>query len=223
MNKIKDYSQSPDNRAQIKAFIIGLAVLVATFGATYLTGLITSLKSASHEVQPPFIFIETEDDLLKAKSPEQIETWQYIGPSQQSSCDESLFNNFLGFGKTFKEGNRVRLEYERDINKYYCFKGVDSKGIANFAGHYIKDLKRPAITFQQTDQSLTASLGNHVDQNTFDVTSWQYVVLASANTACGGEVFSNNQQIFHQPGVELTENNQEISYCFRIRQGGEYT
>ena len=117
----------------------------------------------------------------------------------------------------------MRLEYERDINKYYCFKGVDSKGIANFAGHYIKDLKRPAITFQQTDQSLTASLGNHVDQNTFDVTSWQYVVLANANTACGGEVFGNNQQIFHQPGVELTENNQEISYCFRIRQGGEYT
>ena len=56
MNKIKDYSQSPDNRAQIKAFIIGLAVLVATFGATYLTGLITSLKSASQEVQTTFHF-----------------------------------------------------------------------------------------------------------------------------------------------------------------------
>ena len=223
MNKIKDYGQSPDNRAQIKALIIGLAVLVATFGATYLTGLITSLKSASQEVQPPFIFIETEDDLLKAKSPEQIETWQYIGPSQQSSCDESLFNNFLGFGKTFKEGNQVRLEYERDINKYYCFKGVDEDGVANFVGHYIKDLQRPAITFQQTDRSLTASLGNHVDQSLFDETSWQYIVLADSNTACGSEVFGNSQEIFNQSKVELAENNQEISYCFRIQQGAGYT
>ncbi len=223
MNKIKDYSQSPDNRAQIKAFIIGLAVLVATFGATYLTGLITSLKSASQEVQPPFLFIEIEDDLLKAKSPATIETWQYIGPNQQSSCNESLFNNFLGFGKTFKEGNQVRLEYERDINKYYCFKGVDTEGVANFAGHYIQDLERPAIIFQQTAQSLTASLGNHVEQNIFDETSWQYVVLTNSNTACGSEVFGNSQQIFDQSRVELIENNQEINYCFRIRQGSEYT
>ena len=222
MNKIKDFIQSPDNRSQLKAFVIGLAVLVATFSATYLTGVITSSKEAVKEVQRPHIFLKVEDDILKAKSPSEIKTWQYIGPNQQSSCSEILFDaNFLG--KTFKEGSQVRLEYERDINKYYCFKGINTEGVPNYAGHHVKDLERPAIIFQQTAESLTASLGNHVDKNAFDLDSWQYVVLANSDTACGEKVFKSDQEIFSQPRAELPDNKQEISYCFRIRQSNEYT
>ena len=96
MGKTKNFFQSKDNRHQFKTFVIGLAVLVATFSATLLTGWIASLKSAPTEVEQPNIVFERSGDLLTAKANEEIESWQYVGPRRQSNCNETLFSNFLG-------------------------------------------------------------------------------------------------------------------------------
>ena len=218
MSKIKDFVQAPENRSQIKAFVIGFAVLVATFSATLLTGWITSLKSTPKEVRPPFIFFEQENDLLLAKANRKIETWQYIGPNLQSICGGTLFDDFLGFGQTFKEGDQVRLEYERDLNKHYCFKAVDQDGLTEFGNHYVVDLERPAITFKLTTRRLTASLDARADKQDFDISSWQHAPLKQVASACGREAFSIPELVVNSPLAELPDGELELHYCFRIRK-----
>ena len=215
MPKIKKLLKSPENRQQFKTIIIGMAVLISTFGATLLTGWITSLKSAPEEIFPPNIQFERQGDLLIAKSNQEIETWQYVGPRRKSTCDESIFASLL-VGKTFKEGNQVRLSFERDNNMYYCFRAIDYNQISNLAFYAVTDLEEPIIIFREGQGRLTASLSSDADTDAY-TDDWQYILLASPTAACTEGVFLSQAEFIHSSAiVQLYTEDQDNYYCFRL-------
>lgn len=191
-------------------------MLVATFSATLLTGLITSLKSAPEEVVVPRISFERQDDFLRATADQDIETWQYVGPKRHSTCDETIFDNFLGFGQTFKTGDRKRLDYYQDNGKYYCFKAVSKDGVAGFGSYSVSDLAKPVIVFKQTKDKLTASLGVHAEADDY-TSNWQYVLLNNRESACSERSFPDSSiNIVDGNTVDLITSQQDLYYCFRL-------
>ena len=222
MNFIKNFIQSPQHRPQIKAAVIGLALLTATFSATLLTGWITSRKTASQEAKPPQISVNIQNDLLLAESSDQITNWQYVGPNEHSTCDQTLFDDFLGIGKTFKEGRQVRLEYERDFGKHYCFKAINSEGVPGYGHHHVQRLARPLIGFTQTPDKLKAHLERNDADQGFDESSWQHVILADSGASCAAEAFSDVERIIAGATAALLAENRELHYCFRISKANSY-
>ena len=218
MLKIKEFLLSPNNRQQIKTVVIGMAVLVATFNATLLTGWITSLKATPEEITPPVIIVEHQDDFLKASADQEIENWQYVGPTRHSTCDETIFDNFLGFGQTFKQGNRARLDFYKDNNKYYCFRAINEQGTSGFKSYPVTGLDRPIIIFKQTKDELTASLSIQADDNDYDASGWQYTFLSNKQSACSERSFSSlsNPTIFSSNTATLTTSQEDVYYCFRL-------
>lgn len=227
MGKIKTFFQSKDNRHQFKTFVIGLAVLVATFSATLLTGWIASLKSAPTEVEQPNIVFERSGDLLTAKASEEIESWQYVGPRRQSNCNETIFSNFLGVGQTFKEGAQLRLQYERDNNKYYCFKAVNEAGVPGFEYYHVVNLAKPLIAFEETSSTIAAVLDDDDNLSQYpekNERQWQYVALTNQTTPCSETAFSYAEQpIVRNHVINLADNLDDLYYCFRLQKtNGEY-
>ena len=222
MGKIKQFIQSPQNRPQIKAVVVGLGLLIATFSATLLTGWLTGRKIASQEARPPLIFSAIKNDILIAESGDDIKSWQYVGPNEQSVCDQTLFDNFLGVGKTFEEGQQVRLEYGRDFGKHYCFRAVNSEGVPGYGPHHVQELERPSIGFTQTASKLKARLERDSADQGFDESSWQHVVLEDASVSCAAAAFADESQIIAGATAELLAANRELHYCFRIRKINSY-
>ena len=208
-------------RQHAKTIIVGLAVLIATFSATLLTGWITSRKTPPETIDRPRISFEIRDDLLAAKADKAIASWQYVGPQRQSTCDESIFASFLGFGQTFKAGNQVRLDFQRDNNRYYCFKAVDEAGTPGFGSYYVTDLPRPVIFFQQTATSLIASLSSHADRKDY-TDNWQHVLLDNEHSACSKTAF-DTLVVVNEKSVELAPAEKDRHYCFRLQaEDGEF-
>ena len=222
MSKIKEFIQSPDKRQHLKTIVIAMSILIATFSATLLTNWITSLKSASDPPEPPGIYFERRDDLLRARSNQVIEAWQYAGPRRQSICNETIFTDILVFGKTFEEGNRVRLDFDRDNNRYYCFKAIDQNGIAGFASYSVTDLDRPIIVFKQTSDKLTASLDPQTEANIY-TSDWQHVLLGNSTEECSEKAFLDQASIFSSNEIVLGIIEQDLHYCFRLMaKNGDY-
>ena len=223
MSRVRDLFESTTFRQHAKTVIVGLAVLVATFSATLLTGWITSRKTPPDAVAGLQINFEIQADFLTAKADSPVRTWQYVGPKRQSTCDESIFDNFLGFGQTFKEGDRVRLDFHRDNNSYYCFKAIAVDGTTGFGFYYVINLPRPVITFEQTKTTLTAGLSNQVDRAAY-TDNWQYVLLANKQSACSASAFADPLTVTGGKSVALTISEHDLHYCFRLQAvDGSYT
>lgn len=218
MSKIKNLIKSPEGWQQFRTIVIGIAVLIATFSATYFTGWIGALKSAPQEIIPPAITFEHSGDLIVASSFNEITTWQYVGPQNRSTCNESIFDDFLGFGKTFKESNRIRLNFARDNNKYYCFKAVSVEGVAGFGVYHANDLTRPVIDFNKSKTKLTASLDSSIDENIYE-SNWQHILLNGQSSACSNTVFLNrSEEVVFNNVVNLQPSDQDLYYCFRLKK-----
>ncbi|MYB40504.1 hypothetical protein F4X86_04560 [Candidatus Saccharibacteria bacterium] len=219
---LKSLFKSTTFRQHAKTVIVGLSVLIATFSATLLTGWITSRKTPPETIDRPRISFEIRDDLLTVKADKTIVAWQYVGPQRQSTCDQSIFANFLGFGQTFKEGDRVRLDFRRDNNRYYCFKAVAGDDTVGFGFYYVTDLPPPAILFQQTADSLMASLSGHADRNDY-TDNWQHVLLANERGACSEAAFTDPSAIVAEKSVALAPSEEDRHYCFRLQaKSGEF-
>lgn len=220
---MKEFFQSPENRQQIKTVIIGLAVLVSTFSATLLTGWITSKQTASEEIAAPGIDVVRSGDFLEANSSQIVTDWRYVGPRERSTCDATVFEeNFLGFGSTFKEGSRLRLDFYRDNDKYYCFRAVNAEGVSGYGSYAVNDLPEPIITFTQTKERLTADLSDNASRGNYNADNWQYVLLSGWHADCSATAFAGGG--FSGRTVELAPSEADTYYCFHVSgsDGGAY-
>ena len=203
-------------RQNIKTIIVAVTIFVTTIGATILVGWITSIQSTSqYDALPPQIDFEKREDILIATSFDDVESWHYVGPIDQSDCDNSLFDEVL-LGKRYKEGNQIRIDYARDYQKYYCFRATSQDNRPGFAIYYLDKLIPPAILFKISQTEIEAYLNPDEDSTTYS-NNWQHVTLKDSITACDQLAFSHNQTAVVNGNKANTDNFQEDKYlCFRL-------
>ena len=196
---------------------IAVIIFVAIIGATIFIGWANSSKSATEQdALAPQINFELQEDILKASSFNNIKSWHYIGPRNQAVCDSSLFNETLPFGQTFKSGNQIRVEYNRDNGRYYCFRAIDNNNQAGFSTFHLDNLTKPFIEFKLTKTNLQAQLSSHADKKIYS-NYWQHVILNNPLSACNQLAFNNDQLTIIDSNVaNLSNLNQDAYFCFRI-------
>ncbi|MCY3804719.1 MAG: hypothetical protein OXF85_02520 [Candidatus Saccharibacteria bacterium] len=204
-------------KQHFQLIMISLVILIATVLGTLFTSWITSSKSNNQLNLAPEILFERQGDLLEATSIDSVISWQYVGPNRQSTCNETIFDEFLNFGQTFKAGQKIRLDFDRDYKQHYCFKAIGKNGKISFTNYQISSLLKPIIIFETQAEILSARLSDQADDNLY-TKKWQHLQLPEELTACQAEIFEQKaKEIIDDFQIDTSQLNQPTDYCFRLK------
>ena len=225
MKRLWQFLSAVERRREVKTIIIGFVILVTTFVAIILVGYLTSPNPLTVTTAPRITVSRFANQLTASVADQEIATWQYVGPKSNSFCQPSLFREVVGFRQNYQEGNSIQLEFERDNQKYYCFRAIAKQsGLSGYQYYLVANLPRPVIAFQQTDAQLVASLHQTQSGSDYIQSSWQYVHLASEQAACDETAFAADlAQIVNDNLVYLDTVFEDRIWCFRVAHiDGDY-
>ena len=217
MNSLKKFLQTPSAKKQnLKNTVTILAVLIATIAATVLVGFLTSLNSTPPKIIAPTISFQVHNNVLKAEASGEISHWKYVGPRASSACDASVFQEVLGFGVSFKDGQTVFLDFEQDQQKYYCFRATDTDNVTGYGVYHARNLVKPPIVFKLKSNQLEASLSDQEDPQ-FYKDDWLYLKLNDDQQVCDAQAFADISQLIYQgPRIDISQLAADTIYCFRL-------
>ena len=96
--------------------------------------------------RPTVSFSQTNNKLTAAAN-QTINSWHYLTYSQRPDCDSS--NHFNSYSHLRGSGAVVNLD-QASLNHYYCFRAINSQGLAGFGIYYVDQVNKVVTPTQPT-------------------------------------------------------------------------